>query len=175
MIQTLCGIFLNGDKMKLKENSIKIKGQVRIILNDAKTNKTIKDTGWINNVVPTIGRTALAKVMAGVATLANAGEITYCAVGTGTVVPNITGIKLTTEIDRVPISTASTNVDNEVQIRAFFTTTQGNGVLKELGLFGENATAIADSGTMFQWILFDVEKTTGETMTVLSKIPINYE
>lgn len=161
--------------MEFKENAIKMKGKVRVILKDCLTNKITKDTGWINNVVPTVGRTAIAKVMAGVATKANAGEITYCAVGTGIVTPNITGVKLTTEIDRTPTSGASTNVDNEVNIRAFFTTSQGNGTLKELGLFGEDASASVDSGTMFQWITFDVVKTSGETMTVLSKIPINYE
>lgn len=166
---------LNEINMDFKENVIKIKGKVRIILNDFLTGKIIKDTGWINNVIPTIGRIALAKVMAGVATKSNAGEITFCAVGTGTVVPNITGIKLTTEIDRVPISAASNNVDNEVQIRAFFTTAEGNGTLKELGLFGEDATATVDSGTLFQWVSFDVVKTSSETMTILSKIPINYE
>lgn len=156
-------------------DSIKMKGQVRVILNDALTGELKKDTGWINNVVPTVGRTALAKLLAGKSVIANAGIITYCAVGTGTTIPVITGTTLTTETARVPISTASTNVSNEAQIRAFFTTSQGNGNLKELGLFGEDASATLNTGTMFQWIGFDVEKTSGETMTVLSKIPINYE
>jgi predicted RNase H-like nuclease len=161
--------------LELKEKAIKLKGKVRIILEDEKTGIVVKDTGWVDNVVPTVGRTALAKIMAGVDTISNPGKITYCAVGTGTVVPNITGTKLTTEIERVLISAVSTNIDNEVNIRAFFTTLQGNGSLKELGLFGEDADATADSGTLFQWIAFNVVKTTAETMTVLSKIPINYE
>ena len=123
--------------MEIKEKAITLKGQVRVILEDNSTGLVVIDTGWIDNVVPTIGRTALAKIMAGVDVIANPGKITYCAVGTGTTTPNITGTTLTTEIGRVPVSAASTNVDNEVQIRAFFTTAQGNGVLKELALFAD--------------------------------------
>lgn len=160
--------------MNLNENAIKIKGQMRAILHSAKTGEIVKDTGWVDNVVPDVARIAIAKLLCGVSVIANPCEITYCAVGTGTTAPNVLDTILETEIDRVPISGASANNGTEAQIRAFFTTTQGNGVLKELGLFGEDASVTIDTGTLFQRVAIDFEKTTGETLTILSKIPINY-
>lgn len=160
--------------MEIKENKIKMAGQVRVILNDATTGNITKDTGWVDNVIPTIARVQLAKLLVAKNTKANAGKITYCAVGTGTTLPSVADTTLETEIDRISISTASNNDGTEAQIRAFFSQVRGNGALKELGLFGEEATASSGTGTLFQRIAFDVEKTSGETMTILSKIPIEY-
>lgn len=158
------------------KNEIKVNGKIKIELFDAITNKKIKDTGWLDNLVPTVGRSALASILAGDNLKSNPGKITYCAVGTGDTTPTISGTKLTTELARIPISNLTKSIDNNAIIQAFFTTSQGNGTLKELGMFGEDATSTSDSGTMFQWILINpnIIKDNTQTMLITSTIPIVY-
>jgi len=155
-------------------DGLTLNGQMRIILHTIKDRSIKFDSGWIDNVLPIVGRSALAGVLTGKNINSNPGEVTFCAVGDGVVIPNINGIQLDNEVDRVTISDFSQPVGTEAQIRAFFTSTEGNGDLTEIGLFGEDATAAADSGTFFQWVAFIITKTSLETMTILSKIPFNY-
>lgn len=152
---------------------IKFKGKIRAILMNAETNKIEFDSDWVDNVCPIVGRTALAEILVGSNTKTNPGQITYCAVGTGATVPNIYGIKLATELARVPITTAI-NTDNIATITAFFKRTEANGAITEIGLFGEEATSTADSGTMFQWIAKSITKDDTQTLLITSTIPIEY-
>lgn len=156
-------------------NNILMKGKVKIQLKNSETEVIEYDSGWIDNVCPTVGRTALAEILVGNNTKSNPGKITYCAVGTGSTTPAITGIKLATELARTS-SIVSSNVDNTVTIQGFFLKSEANGVLTEVGLFGEDATATADSGTMFQWITLspNVTKANTQTLLVTSVIPISY-
>lgn len=160
--------------MELK-SKLKVKGKIRLELKDEKTGETIKDI-TIDNLVPTVGRSALASILAGDNAKSNPGKITYCAVGTGTATPTITGTKLTTELDRTLVSASTKSIDNQAIIKVFFSTAQANGTLSELGMFGEDATSTADSGTMFQWILISpaLVKTNTETLLITSTIPIEY-
>jgi hypothetical protein len=156
--------------------TIKIAGKVRIILQNDETGDIEKDTGWIDNLCPTIGRSALAAILAGNNTKSNAGKITYCAVGTGIATPTISGIKLSAELARKFISPTTTSIDNSAIIQAFFIKSEANGTLTELGMFGEEATATADTGTMFQWIsiLPNIVKDNTQTMLITSTIQISY-
>ena len=160
-------------KYFLKE-SLTLRGQMRVILHTVKDQDIKFDSGWIKNVLPIVGRSALAGVLTGKNLTSNPGQVTFCAVGDGVVIPNINGVQLDNELDRVNISTISQPVGTEAQIRAFFTSSEGNGDLTEIGMFGEDATAAADSGTFFQWVAITLTKTSAETMTILSKIPFNY-
>lgn len=90
----------------------------------------------------------------------------YWAVGSGSaswdtspVTPDINATRLTSEIGRVPLSSdcfSFLNSDYEVtntpsnilQVKRVFSETECNGVWREFGIFGGNATASANSGIM---------------------------
>lgn len=92
--------------------------------------------------------------------------VQYWAVGSGAtswdtnmVTPEITATKLTAEIGRVPLKAedfafldASFNVVNTptniLQISHTFDESECNGIWREFGIFGGNATATANSGIM---------------------------
>ena len=161
------GILASGDKMK---NSLCVSGRVRFILTDVKTGAV--DVGpWVKNIVPLSGRTAIARRLVNAAALENEGMITYGAVGTGITVPTNSDTTLGTELAR-KLAATRTNTDNKITIWIFFTTAEANGSLKEFGLFGEAASATADSGTLFQRVLIDKVKDNTKTLTVESIVEI---
>jgi len=96
---------------------------------------------------------------------ATRGQVTYIAVGTGTDAPNATDTDLQTELARKQISVRSALGDT-ASFRIFFNTSEANGTLKEIGLFGDDATVTADSGVLFARAAIDKEKTTSETLTI---------
>jgi len=151
----------------LKLLGIKIKvieGRVRTILEDVNTGeKEISE--WKENLIVTTGKVAILRRLANIATISNAGIITYGAVGTGTATPVVGDTKLGTELDRVPVSIKSI-VGSIITLQAYFTTAEGNGDLTEFGWFGEDATNSADSGTMFNRILISKTKTAAKTLTI---------
>ena len=158
----------------VKDKTIGVRGRIKLQLHVAKTGELKQETAWIDNVIVNVGLNSIANRLSGVNSKANAGQVTYCALGTGSTTPVISGTTLDTEIDRVAISTSSGNVDNLAEMRAFFNTSQANGTLTEMGLFGEDASATTDSGTMIQWIAFSLTKTSAETLTVISQITVSY-
>ena len=123
-----------------------------------------------DNVTCTVGRTEIAKALANVATTAT--YIEYCAVGTGSTAPAITDTVLDTELFRKVF--AITNQSGKtVTFRTFFTTSEANGTLAEIGHFMDDATAAADSGTMFNHAAISETKTSSTTLTTVFTLDIN--
>jgi hypothetical protein len=153
------------------EDSIKIKGQLTVIIRDAKTGK-IKSIDRIKNMYVTRGKYAIAQRMAG----QDAGEITYCALGTNATAPALADTKLGAEIQRKLISVRS-YLNNVATFQTFFTINEGNGSLKEAALFGTGVGQVAsgtiDSGQIFCRTNIDRTKTTGDTLTLEWTITIN--
>jgi len=158
-------------KVSMPDNQLTIKGRVRLIFEDVKTGE-IEISEWIENIIPTVGRTAIARRLRNVRTKSNEGIVTYGAVGTGSSTPANSDIKLATELIRKTIASSS-NADNVVTFRIFFTTSEANGTLTEFGLFGEDASVSADSGTLFERVLFSKTKTSAKTLTIESQITIS--
>jgi len=155
---------VNGDNMKIKKQELLgITGLVRCTLRDIRTGKeTIK---IYKNLITTAGKVAIARRLINEAALASEGIITYGAVGTNATAPNVADTKLGTEIERKLVSVVS-RASNVATIRTYYTTAEGNGALKEFGLFGEAATAAADSGTLFEHASIDITKTNTKTLTI---------
>jgi hypothetical protein len=152
--------------MKLKSN-IKLHGRVRAILHDAKTGSEKFNTGWQKNLIPTAGLAAILHRLANDAVKTNEGMITYGAVGSGAAITTPGDTIMENEIDRKAVSvTTVTGLDLNIEV--FFTTAEGNGAITQWALFGEDASAAADSGTMFEHISFDTPftKSSSETLTV---------
>jgi len=138
---------------------MKIRTNVKIISENVETGKMgVIET---HNVSCNAGMESLASRLVG----ATRGQVTYIAVGTGTNAPNAADTDLQTELARKQISVRSALGDT-ASFRIFFNTSEANGTLKEIGLFGDDATVTADSGVLFARAAIDKEKTTSETLTI---------
>lgn len=135
-------------------------GNVKIVIRDALTGK-IKSTQEVHNVVVTTGKNSIADALRGNTAV---GEITYCALGTGTAAATEADTELGTEIFRKLISVRSAT-DNVATFETFYTTSEGNGTLKEAGLFGDDASGTADSGTLFCRVQINRTKTSADTLS----------
>lgn len=119
----------------------------------------------IHNVGCSAGMQSLASRMAG----ANRGQVTYLALGTGANsggnAPDVSDTSLVTELIRKQISVRSATGDT-ASFRVFFNTSEANNTLTEIGLFGDDATVTAGSGTLFARAVIDKTKTDSETLTI---------
>jgi hypothetical protein len=144
------------------------KGQILILQRDVKTGKLIED--MVNNMVVTAGKNAIADALRGT-TSNNKGIITYCALGTGITAPALGNTALQTELFRKIISVRSVS-GNAATFQTFFTTAEGNGTLKEAGLFGDDASSTPGSGTLFCRAAINRVKTSGDTLTLVWTVTI---
>lgn len=149
--------------MEIKEKIGGIQGKVKCILKNIHTNE-IKIYEY-DNLITTAGLVAIARRLGGIALKSNEGQITYGATGTNATAPAIGDTTLGTELARKLFSSTS-YASNVSTLRVFFNTSESNGALKEFGLFGEDATASADSGTLFEHAAMDITKTVADTLTV---------
>ncbi len=153
----------NTHNIKLKENPLGLSTKIICTLEDINTGeKIIKE---FHNVICTVGKVAIARRLAGIALLANEGKITYGATGTNTNVPAAGDTTLGTELARKLVASSS-YTSNTCEIRTFFKALESVGSLKEFGLFGEAASAAADSGTLFNHAVISVEKSNTQTLTI---------
>lgn len=157
----LDGTCFNGHNMKTQDIVIP-KGKLALTFHNVITGK--KETIFTENLIVTTGKNAIADGLRG-NTTNNKGIITYCAVGTGETEPNISDTELETELFRKEISVRSVD-GNTALFEIFFTTAEANGALKEAGLFGDDASGVADSGTLFCRTAIDRTKSTSETLTI---------
>ena len=145
--------------MKISEN-ISISGKFTFIFRNIITGKIRKSI--YDNLVVNTGKQMLAKRLANVA---NACNVTYCAVGTGVTAPNVNDTTLGTEYFRKVVSTYS-YVANIATVSTFIGASEGNTALKEVGLFGEAASATPNSGTLFNRAVINETKSSSETLTI---------
>lgn len=138
---------------------MKLKGNVKLTSENKETGEIT--TQIVHNVSCDVGMESLASRLVG----ANKGQVTYLAVGTGTATPASTDTTLATELERKQISVRTSSGDTAT-FRTFFNTTEANGTLKEIGLFGDDATGTVDSGTLFAHASVDKTKTSSETLTI---------
>jgi hypothetical protein len=141
---------------------IKPSGSCALILRDGISGE-IKAVDLIKNTFVTAGKNSIASGLMGTETN-NKGIITYCAVGTSVIAATLADIKLTTEIFRKLVSVRSVS-GNVATFQTFFTTAEGNGTLREAGLFGDAATATTDSGTLFSKLAINRAKSSSDTLT----------
>lgn len=144
------------------------KGKVLAILQDIHTGRIRQQMA--DNMVVTTGKNALASRLIGTTTN-NKGIITYCGLGTGITAPVEGNTKLETELFRKQISVRSV-VGNIATFQTFFTATEVVGTLTEAGLFGDGATGVADSGTLFCRVLINRVKTSSDTLTLVWTVTI---
>jgi hypothetical protein len=116
----------------------------------------------VDNMFVTAGKNSVASRLI---ETASKGMITYCGLGTGITAPAAGDIELQTEIYRKLISVRSVS-GNIATFQTYFTTAEANGTLKEAGLFGDDATDTANSGTLFCRTAINRTKTSSDTLTL---------
>ena len=145
-----------------------ISGRHKFTLRDAVTGE-IKRVSEYDNLIVTVCKEMIADRLAG---SGNGCNITYGAVGTNATAPAAGNTTLGTEIARTTLSNISKS-GTVVTARTFFGASEANATLTEFGLFGEAASAAADSGTMINHTVISETKTSGETLTIDSRITIS--
>lgn len=143
-------------------DSIKTEGNVELVLTNIKTGKQIIE--HYKNLVTTLAKEAIADALRG-NTAGNRGIITYCALGTGDTAPALGDTGLEAELVRKLISVRSVT-NNIAKFETFFTTSEGNGVLKEAGLFGDTASATPGSGILYNHTAISRTKSTSDTLSL---------
>jgi len=161
-------LFLLRVRRKPKDK-LKMTGKIKLTMTDVRTGEV--EVAEYKNVIPTVGREAIARRLIDEGLKSNESIITYGAVGTGTTSASVSDTKLESELFRKTIASTS-RTNNVIHIRTFYTTSEANGELKEFGLFGEDATATADSGTLFERVNINRTKTNSKTLLIESVITI---
>ena len=107
------------------------------------------------NLIVTIGKALVGDRMIDAAGIDYG--LTYCAEGTDNTAPVVADTTLTVEAARkIMTSRTRTTAGAVVYITCatFFTAAEANDNIKEAGIFGDDASAAADSGTMFShWLV----------------------
>ena len=138
------------------------KGKILIVQQDVRTGHIIRDL--VENMVVTAGKNSIADALRGT-TENNKGIITYCVVGAGITAPALGDTALQTETFRKLVSVRG--VDGKTAyFQTFFTTSEANGTLREAGLFGDDASGTADSGTLFCRAAINRTKSSNDTLTL---------
>ena len=163
-------------KKKIKSKGILMTGNVRATLYSVKTGKKVFTTGWHKNKFVQAGRIAIMRNLKNEGAVANEGQITYLAVGTGVAAVLDGDTQLSTELTRAEITSAGktrTTTTNTYSVS--FASAEANGTITEIGACGEDAAAGLNTGTLFERSLFESSftKTTAYTLTVEVQIPCN--
>lgn len=143
-------------------------GSVKLIFKNVNTG--MEEVYHILNVVVHAGKTSIARRLGNAE--AGYGKITYCATGTGVGSPVASDVAMFTELFRKAISVVTLN-SNVVTFTTYFATSESNGTLKEVGLFGDGATAVAGSGTMYAHTNITRTKTSSDTLTIEWSLTVN--
>lgn len=152
-------------------SKIILTGKITMCFFDILTRK--KRIKIYKNLIPNTGLNAIVRRLANAGTKTNEGVITYGAVGLGTTAATATDTILENEYYRKEIANATISA-SILYIYTYFTPTQAVGSLKEFGLFGEDATSLPDTGTLFQRVIIDEEKIATEALTIESTITLTY-
>lgn len=146
-------------------------------------NKTgeITKTATYKNQIVSAGRTLLALGISEGFENGDGNElkITHCAIGTGDTAVSPNDTQLENEGFRKTI-TSPKGVGNKAVLTTFFTHSEGNMVIKEVGMF-IGATDTANSGTLFSRVSTEnseigangYTKDEGETLTIEYILEIN--
>ena len=146
---------------------LKIFGELEWVLENEVTGEIQR--GKSKNLLVDGGRGVLADFLRG----ETVSGVNYFAVGSGTNAPAGDDTRLQTEVGRVSISSTRQNPALAAELTAFATTAQLNGAHREVGLFGNGASAAANSGTLFSRALAEINKTNQQSLTFVWRYRIS--
>lgn len=142
---------------------IKIKVNVNATVRDSKTGR-IKRAKKFHNIIPTVGRAAIANNLTDSTPSPSSLLVDYCEVGTGTNAPANGDTTLQTAHTRTAVA-SRTNSNNIAYITGFFSATEAVATLREAGLFIAGSITLG-TGTLFSRVAINVTKSNTETLTL---------
>lgn len=148
--------------MRMKEQT-RLKGHWTI---EVRVNGELRETIELDNQLTEAYRQAILNQLAG--NTAVDLEIKYLAVGTDNTPATAQDTTLGAELFR-SVPTARTVVGTYMQTYWVLTNEQGNGSLKEIGVFAGDATASPNTGTMISRIVISLEKNDTMEVTFIRK------
>jgi len=153
-------------KGKVKITKRKVSGLGKVfeklgLLSLAKRFSKVVSIREYNNLFLNAGRYSILDRMTGL----DKGEITYLAIGDGTTEPALTDTQLVNETFRKALTT-KTREDFYFKSSTYLATTEANGNIFELALYGDDATITANSGTIYTRVKINESKTSGESLTI---------
>jgi len=151
------------DKKLKEKEGMSFFGIWKFTIRDIKTGK-VKRVHEYKNLVPTVGRTAIADHLIASSPTPASLKVNKVALGTDATAPANGDTTLGTETYRNNIASAAKS-NNIAYLTGFFSATETSGTFKEAGLF-INGEAGADSGTLLSHVAIDITKSVTETLTV---------
>ncbi|MHB1334525.1 MAG: hypothetical protein ACYCXQ_01025 [Candidatus Humimicrobiaceae bacterium] len=149
-----------GLQLITKNESIKMTGNVSIIKSDIFGN--VREIKEYKNILTNLCFDFLCNK------LIDSGSelgITYMAIGSGTTAASVTDIALVTETMRKVLTSRVKSAQTAI-FSMYLSTTEGNGLIREIGLFGGLASSTPNSGTLFDRLLINETKVNTETWTI---------
>lgn len=125
-------------------------GRDEEVLRDMKERSIIEDHLRKHNLVTTIGRNVLARLLAGDVTYS--GQINYGALGSSSTAVNNSDTQLGTEVYRKLFASHTTDGNNVAFVDFFYAATDVSGTFQEFGN-AIDGTASANTGRLFSHIL----------------------
>ena len=124
-----------------------------------------------HNLVVTLGKTLICDLLAKTSGVTG---LNYFAIGTGSTAVALTDTVLDNEVFR-DTYTKVTVTSNNINVQYYLASGDANGnSLVEAGLFGDDATGVADSGTLFARVTHSViNKTASVAVTYSWDITFN--
>jgi len=142
---------------------IPIKGIHKITIRNEKTGKIVRELEF-ENIITTTGRNAIAQILTG--EYGSTGEITRCALGTGSTAAAIGDTTLETEDQRKDCAGNGYSSTNIAYISAYFNPTDVAGnTYEEFGYFIDG-TDSADSGILLNRVVQQIVVGAGESLTI---------
>lgn len=145
-----------------------ITGAVKLTFKNVKSGE--EEIIHILNVFCNPGKASIAERLANRST--NRALVSYFATGVGAGTPDQDDTVMFNELFRKPISVTSFS-SNVVYFTTYLATSESNGDLTEIGLFGDEATSTSNTGTLFAHTNIVKTKTSSDTLTVEWAITIN--
>lgn len=146
-----------------------MKGVYKFTLEDIYTGK--KRVFEYENLIPTVGRTAIADHLTNASPSPASLRANYTALGSGTTAPANGDTQLQTETFRKAIA-SQTKSNNIAYMTAFYTAAEAVATHREAGVF-INGTGTANSGTLFSRVAINITKSGTETLTIDYSITIS--
>lgn len=152
------------DKVHTTDKAVmKIKVNVIATIRDAASGK-VKRVKKYHNLVPTVGRTAIANNLSNASPSPANILVNYGAVGTSAIAASNSDTQLGAEVARNPVA-SRTNALNIAYITAFFAATEAVATLREAAIFIAGSATV-NSGTLLSRVIINVTKANTETLTL---------
>lgn len=134
--------------------------------------KSLVSEKIIKNLLPTAGRTIIARWLTGDNTISADDGCNYCSLGTSSTAPSNSDTQLGTETYRKATSSA-TYASNVAYLSVFYTASEVTGTFQECGVHIAG-TGTVNTGQLFsRFLTGGIVKASTETLTVESTITIN--